>query len=213
MKIIYKNIIYSIGAIAIILPSIFVVHDYIFVISHLEKIEFEEISEYCYNECKTELEKQGYSCYQADIGHACVPPIDQQRINERREYWTYLEPPSYGYLELVYDDNKNDIGFLKHVEFLDENRIRSTFKAGEQDEFMDVKTRPDKDYEYSRVIGVGDSFIPRCNHKYIFVYELHDIVITDNISYAVFVYRIGTSDIDKCLFPEYLDHGFGRFDI
>lgn len=213
MKIIYKNIIYSIGAVAIILPSIFFVHDYIFIISHLEKIEFEEISEYCYAECKTELEKQGYSCYRADIGYACVPPIDQQRINERREYWAYLEPSSYGYLELVYDDNKNDIGFLKHVEFLDENRIRATFKAGEQDESMDVKTRPDKDYEYSRVISIGDSFIPRCYHKYIFVYELHDIVITDSVSYAVLVYRIGTSDIDKCLFPEYLEHSFGRFDI
>ena len=46
------------------------------------------------------------------------------------------------------------------------------------------------------------------------VYKLSDIVISDDVSYAVFVYRIGTSDIDRCVFPGLLENSFNvKFDI
>lgn len=61
---------------------------------------------------------------------------------------------------------------------------------------------------------VGDTFIPRCHNQYLFVYKLHDVVISQDVSYAVFVYRIGTTDIDGCVFPEFLENSFNvKFDI
>ena len=73
---------------------------------------------------------------------------------------------------------------------------------------------PDYDYQNTRTLSIGDTFVPRCHNHNIMVYKLQDIVISDDVSYAVFVYRIGTTNIDKCVFPQLLENSFDvRFDF
>ena len=212
MKDNYKNFIYAISSIVVILPLVFIAHNHIYVTSHLEKIEFEEILDYCHMDCKAELESQGHLCKKIHVGYACVPPINQEKTDARKDYWHFLKPDSYGYLELVYSNRENHIGFLKDVEIIDENRIKAIFRADDRTQMMDLESHPEEDYEHVQVMNVGDAFIPRCHNQNIFVYKLHDIVISDDISYAVFVYRIGNSDIDRCSFPEFLEQSL-RMDF
>lgn len=211
----YKNLIFAVTAISIILPSIFIIHNYIYYVSHLEKIEFEQIDEKCNSDCKVELENKGFTCEaKGSIGYACVPPIDVQRIEQRRDYWDQLYPISYGYLDLFYDDKDFALGLLRDIEIINENQIKVTFKHDINDQYGDLYILPNHNYENIRIINVGDTFIPRCHNQYLFVYKLHDIVISQDVSYAVFVYRIGTSDIDRCIFPEFLENSFNvKFDI
>ena len=211
----YKNLIFAMAAIVIAVPSVFIIHNYIYYVSHLEKIEFEQITENCNPDCKVELENRGFTCEaKGRIGYACVPPIDPQRIEQRKDYWDQLAPSSYGYLELVYDDKDFAIGFLRDIEIINENQIKATFKHNVNDKYGDLYILPKDNYENIRTINVGDTFIPRCHNQYLFVYKLHDVVISQNVSYAVFVYRIGTTDIDKCVFPGLLENSFNvKFDI
>lgn len=212
MKDSYKSLIYAISSVVIIFPLILIAHNHIYVTSHLEKIEFEEILDYCYVDCKSELESQGHLCKKIHVGYACVPPIDTQQVELRKDYWHFLKPDSYGYLELVYGDRENHIGFLKDVEIIDENRIKATFRADAKTQTMNLESHPEEDYEHVQVMNVGDEFIPRCHNQNIFVYKLHDVIISDDVSYAVFVYRIGNSDVDRCSFPEFLEQSF-RMDF
>lgn len=190
-------------------------HDYIYYIAPLEKIEFEEISSYCDGECKIDLENKGFDCQaKGSIGYACIPPIDHQRIEQRKDYWDQLDPSNYGYLDLFYGDKDFAIGFLRDIEIINENQIKATFKHNTNDKYGDFSILPKQNYEHTRILNVGDTFIPRCHNQNIFVYKLHDIVISESVSYAVFIYRIGTSDIEKCTFPELLEHSFNvNFDI
>ncbi len=190
-------------------------HDYIYYIAPLEKIEFEEISSYCDGECKIDLENKGFDCQaKGSIGYACIPPIDHQRIEQRKDYWDQLDPSNYGYLDLFYGDRDFSIGFLRDIEIINENQIKATFKHNTNDKYGDFSILPKQNYEYTRILNVGDTFIPRCHNQNIFVYKLYDIVISENVSYAVFIYRIGTSNIEKCTFPELLEHSFNvNFDI
>lgn len=190
-------------------------HDYIYYIAPLEKIEFEEISSYCDGECKIDLENKGFDCQaKGSIGYACIPPIDHQRIEQRKDYWDQLAPSNYGYLDLFYGDRDFSIGFLRDIEIINENQIKATFKHNTNDKYGDFSILPKQNYEYTRILNVGDTFIPRCHNQNIFVYKLYDIVISENVSYAVFIYRIGTSNIEKCTFPELLEHSFNvNFDI
>ena len=212
MKDNYKNLICAISSIVIIFPLIFIAHNHIYITSHLEKIEFEEISDYCHVNCKIELESQGHLCKKINIGYACVPPIDMKQVELRKDYWHFLKPDNYGYLELVYSDRENDIGFLKDVEIIDKNRIQAIFRVDDRTQTMNLESHPKEDYEYTQIMNVGDTFIPRCHNQNIFVYKLHDVVISDDASYAVFVYRIGSSDVDRCSFPEFLEQSF-RMDF
>jgi len=191
-------------------------HDYIYYISTLEKIEFEETYNNCYDsECKEALENDGFTCQPTfRIGYLCMPPIDELRINNRQDYWDQLAPMSYGYLDLVYGDKDFAIGLLKEIEFIDENKIKATFIHDTNDEQNYLYTLPEQNYEYTRILNVGDTFVPRCHNQNLMVYKLHDIVMSDDVSYAIFVYRIGTSDIDRCVFPGLLENSFNvRFDI
>lgn len=191
-------------------------HDYIYYISPLEQIEFEETYNDCYdNKCKALLENKGFSCQLSPkIGYLCMPSIDELRINNRQDYWDQLAPTGYGYLDLVYDDRDFAIGLLKEIEFIDENKIKATFSHDVNKNHNFTYTLPEQDYEYIRTLHVGDTFVPRCHNENIMVYALYDVVISDDVSYAIFVYRIGTSDIDKCVFPGLLENSFDmRFDI
>ena len=191
-------------------------HDYIYYISTLEQIEFEETYNNCYdNKCKDLLENKGFSCQLSPkIGYLCMPSIDELRINNRQDYWDQLAPTGYGYLDLVYDDRDFAIGLLKEIEFIDENKIKATFSHDANKNHNFTYTLPEQDYEYTRTLHVGDTFVPRCHNENIMVYTLYDVIISDDVSYAIFVYRIGTSDIDKCVFPGLLENSFDmRFDI
>ncbi|CAE6495842.1 conserved hypothetical protein [Candidatus Nitrosotenuis uzonensis] len=211
----HKNLIFAVLAIVIVVPSILIVHNYVYYVSHLEKIEFEQIAENCDAACKSELENKGFRCEaKGYIGYACVPPIDPQRIEQRRDYWDQLSPSSYGYLDLVYNDKDFAIGFLRDFEIINENQIKAIFKHNLSDKYGDESILPKQNYENTRILNVGDTFIPRCNNQYLFVYKLHDIVISEDVSYVIFVYRIGTTDIERCVFPETLENSFNvRFDI
>jgi hypothetical protein len=211
----YKNLIFAVLAISIILPSIFLIHDYIYYVSPLEKIKFEQLTEKCDSKCKSELENTGFTCEVKDrIGYVCVPPIDPQLLELRRESWNQLRPYSYGYSEILYDDTDFGLGFLRDIEIVNENQIRATFKHDISDKYGDSYILPKQNYERIETINVGDVFIPRCHNQYLFVYKLHDIVVTQKVSYVVFIYRIGTTDIDRCTFPEILEHSFNvKFDI
>jgi hypothetical protein len=191
-------------------------HDYIYYVSHLEKIEFEETYDNCYDEdCKKLLENNGFSCQlTSQFGYVCIPPINEQRISQRQDYWDQLLPPSYAYMDLVYDDKEFAIGLLKEIEFIDENKIKAIFSHEANGENYFTYTLPEQSYHLTRTLNVGDTFVPRCHNQNLMVYKLHDIVISDDVSYAVFVYRIGTTDIDRCVFPELLENSFDvRFDI
>ena len=104
-------------------------HDYIFYILNLEKLEFEETYDNCYEEqCRQELETKGFVCnFQNQFGYVCIPPVDQDQINQRLDYWDQLFPPSYAYMDLIYDDKDFAIGLLKEIEFIDENQIKAIF--------------------------------------------------------------------------------------
>lgn len=94
------------------------------------------------------------------------------------------------------------------------NNDQGTFGTSDATKHMDAKISPDLNFEQIRTLTVGDIFIPRCNNQYISVYKLHDIQIIDDVSFAVFTYRIGTSDISQCKFPEFLEQSFGvKFDV
>lgn len=191
-------------------------HNYIYYVSPLEKIEFEETYDNCYDDdCKELLENDGFSCQLTPkIGYVCIPPIDELRINQRHDYWDQLFPPSYGYLDLVYGDKDFAIGLLKEIEFIDETKIKATFSHEANGENYFTYTLPKQSYQHTRTLNVGDTFVPRCHNQNLMVYKLHNIVISDDVSYAVFVYRIGTTDIDRCVFPELLENSFDvRFDI
>jgi len=191
-------------------------HNYIFYISNLEKIEFEETYDNCYDEeCLKALENDDFSCQlTSEFGYVCIPPIDETRIHQRQDYWDQLHPPSYGYMDLVYDDKDFAIGLLKEIEFIDENKIKGTFSHDANGENYFTYTLPEQSYQHTRTLNVGDTFVPRCHNQYVMVYKLHDVVMSDDVSYAVFVYRIGTTGIDKCVFPELLENSFDvRFDI
>ncbi len=195
--------------------GITIAHDYIYYISNLEKVEFEEIENYCYSDCKADLKNDGFTCQPTDkTGYVCIPPIDEQRINQRIDYWDNLEPVSYGYLDLVYGDKDFAIGLLKKIEFIDENKIKATFMHDANDKQDYTYTLPEQDYENTRILNVGDTFVPRCYKQNVMVYKLHDIVISNDVSYAIFIYRIGNTDIDRCVFPELLENSFNvKFDI
>lgn len=176
----------------------------------LQSIEFEEIDRTCHEECKAELESQGYSCGLApNLGYSCIPPINENKIQERMDYWASLEPVSYGYLDLVYSDRDFQIGLLQNIKIIDENHLEATFAPSENTKYMDAKTIPDDDYVLSKTLATGDTFIPRCNEKNLFVYKLQDIEIREDVSFAVFTYRIGQSDAVPCEFPQILEHSFG----
>lgn len=211
----FKSLIFAVSAIVIIIPSVLVIHDYIYFVSHLEKIEFEQVAENCDPNCKSELESKGFSCEaKGRIGYACVPPIDPQRIEQRRDYWDQLAPPSYGYLEVFYDDKDFGLGLLKDIEIIDENQIKATFRHNINDNYGTELTPPAHSYENIRIMKVGDTFIPKCHNQYIQVFKLYNIVVSEDASYAVFIYRIGTTDIDRCVFPETLENSFNvKFDI
>jgi hypothetical protein len=166
-------------------------------------------------DCKKELENKGFFCEaKSGIGYACVPSIDPERIERRSDYWDLLVPSNYGYLETIYVDKDLAIGLLRDIEIINENQIKATFRHNINDNYGDSYDLPEHNYENIRTINVGDTFIPRCNNQYLFVYKLHDIVMTRDVSYAVFVYRIGTTDIDRCVFPEILENSFNvKFDF
>ena len=125
------------------------------------------------------------------------------------DYWASLEPVSYGYLDLVYSDRDFQIGLLQNIKIIDENHLEATFAPSENTKYMDAKTIPDDDYVLSKTLATGDTFIPRCNEKNLFVYKLQDIEIREDVSFAVFTYRIGQSDAVPCEFPQILEHSFG----
>lgn len=211
----HKTIIFAVTAIAITVPSVLIIHNYIYYLSPLEKIEFEQIAENCNGDCKIELENKGFTCEtKGRIGYTCVPPIDPQGIEQRRDYWDQLSPSSYGYLEVVYDDKDFAIGFLRDIDIINEKQIKATFRHSINDKYGESSILPEHNYENGRIMSVGDTFIPRCHNKNLFVYKLHDIVISEDVSYVVFIYRIGTTDIDRCVFPEILENSFNvKFDI
>jgi|GEM_PF-3901153 len=215
MNDITKNMIFAVIAIVVILPSIFLIHNYIFYISHFEKIEYEEITKYCDDVCSAELESKGYDCEQNNVaGHVCVHIIRIETIKQQKEVWDNLVPPYYGYMEAVYEDGKNKIGFLQEIRVLDDNTIEAVFATSEKTPLIKANIPPNLEYHTTRVLTIGDTFIPRCNNEYVFVYKLHDIRIVDDVALAVFIYRIGTSDIAQCTFPEFLEQSFGaQFDI
>lgn len=215
MKEQYKNLIIAATAVVIIVPSVLLIHNHIYYVSHLEKIEFEQIFEKCSSECKLDLESKGFTCEaKSTIGYACIPPIDPQRVEQRRDYWDNLSPPNYGYLELAYSDKDFGLGLLKDVEIISENQIRATFRHNVYDKYGDLYTLPEHNYENVRILNVGDVFIPRCHNQNLFVYKVQDIVITDDVSYVVFIYRIGTTGLDRCVFPGILENSFNvGFDI
>lgn len=211
----YKKMIFAAVVVIVAIPGILLLHDHIYYVSHLEKIEFEQIAEICSANCKAELEGRGFACEAKDgAGYACVPPIDQKKIGQQRYHWDSLAPPSYGYLEVVYDDEDFALGFLRDIEVIDENQIKATFRHNVGDTYGDSSVVPEHNYENTRILMIGDTFIPKCHNQYIHVFKLHDVVISDDVSYAVFVYRIGTSDIDRCVFPGMLEHSFNvKFDV
>lgn len=215
MKTNYKNLIFAVSVVAVVVPSVLFVHNYIYYISHLEKIEFEQVTENCGPNCKLELEKKGFSCEaKGHIGYACVPPIDTQRIEQRRDYWDQLAPPSYGYLEVFYDDKDFGLGLLRDIEIIDENQIKATFRHNINDNYGTELTPPTHNYENIRIMKVGDTFIPKCHNQYIQVFKLYDIVVSEDASYVVFIYRVGISDVDRCVFPGILENSFNvKFDI
>lgn len=191
-------------------------HNYIYYISTLEKIEFEKTYDNCYDaDCKIELENNEFVCQAiSKLGQVCVPLIDEIRINQRQDYWDQLFPPSYGYMDLVYADKDFAIGLLKQIQIIDETKIKATFSndpASNKNYHYDL---PEEPYSYTRDLYIGDTFVPRCHNENIMVYTLYDIVISDDVSYAVFVYRIGESDINRCVFPGLLENSFEvNFDI
>ena len=210
MKDNYKNLIYAVSSVVIILPLIFIAHDYIYVTSHLEKIEFERIDEPCHAECKQKLESQGFSCsFAKNIGYACVPPVDEERIEKRQDYWDQLRPYSYGYLDLVYSDRQNQMGLLQDVKVIDEQHVEAIFYVSDNVKNMRAKSIPDDNYYLSKTLAIGDTFIPRCYNDNLFVYKLHDIEIREDVSLTIFTYRIGQSDAAPCEFPQVLEHSFG----
>jgi hypothetical protein len=211
----YKNLILAVVAVLVIVPSVILIHDYIYYVSPMEKITFEEINEYCRGDCKADLESKGFSCEGKNrIGYVCIPPIDVSRVEMRRDYWDVLVPYNYGYLDVVYSDKDFGIGFLRGMEIINERQIKATFRHNADDRYGEESVLPRQNYEQSRILNVGDTFIPRCHNQNIMVYKLHDIVITPDVSYVVFIYRIGVSDVDRCVFPEFLEHSFGvRFDL
>jgi hypothetical protein len=211
----YRVLIFAISLVAAVIPGVFIIHDYIYYISPLEKITFEQVFENCNIDCKMKLEDNGFACEEKNnVGYVCVPSIDPQRIEQRRDYWDNLSPANYGYLEAIYVDGDMSLGLLRDIAVIDENQIKATFRHDVNDKYGDSYVLPEHDYERIQTINVGEAFIPRCNNQYLFVYKLHDIVITETASYAVFVYRIGTTDIDRCVFPGILESSFKvKFDI
>lgn len=211
----YRKMIFAVAVVVVVIPCILLFHDYLYYVSHLEKIEFEQIAEICNANCKAELEGRGFTCEaKGGAGYACVPPIDQEKIGLQKYHWDNLAPPSYGYLEVVYDDEDFALGFLRDIEVIDENQIKATFRHNMGDTYGDSSVVPEHNYENTRILMIGDTFIPKCHNQSIHVFKLHDIVMRDDVSYAVFVYRIGTSDIDRCVFPGMLEHSFNvKFDI
>jgi hypothetical protein len=212
---VHKNLVLAAMAVLVIIPSIVLIHDYVYYVLPMEKIAFEEILEYCRGECRADFESKGFSCDAKNrIGYVCIPPIDSSRVDMRRDYWDVLVPYNYGYLDLVYSDKDFGIGLLRDMEIINETQIKATFRHSTSDSYGDESVLPRQDYEQSRILNVGDMFIPRCHNQYIMVYKLHDIVITPDVSYVVFIYRIGVSDFDKCVFPEFLERSFNvKFDF
>lgn len=180
----------------------------------LQNIDFENIEENCNEQCMLEYQSQGYNCNKiTNSQYFCFSPIDYNKLQERSGYWEQLIPISYGYLDLIYDDKNSPIGFLKQIKIIDEKSLVATFAPSENTKHMEVKSFPDDDYENIQILEIGDTFIPRCNDKVLFVYKLHDIAIHNDVSYAIFTYRIGTSDAVPCDFPSVLEHSFGiKFD-
>ncbi|MGY5149549.1 MAG: hypothetical protein ACW9W3_05750 [Candidatus Nitrosopumilus sp. bin_68KS] len=210
-----KNTIFAVTAIAIVLPSIFLIHNYVFYTSHFEKIEYEKIIEYCDDVCSEEFESKEYDCeLNSTAGHVCVRTIDIETIKQQKEVWDNLVPPYYGYMEAVYENGYNKIGFLQEIRVIDDNTIEAVFATSEKTPLMKANISPNLEYHTTKILTIGDTFIPRCYDENIFVYKLHDIQIVDDVALAVFLYRIGTSDITQCVFPEFLEQSFGaQFDI
>lgn len=203
------------AAVVITVLGVFLIHDYIYFVSKLERIEFEQILERCDNACREDLEGRGFGCQaRKGAGYVCVPPIDPQRVEMRSDHWDNLYPAGYGYLELAYDDKEPAIGLLRDIQVISEGRIMATFSHGEGDSYGDEYTLVENDFEITRALSIGDTFVPRCHNKHVFVYKLHDIVVSEGASYAVFVYRIGDAGMDRCVFPGLLQSSFGvKFDI
>ena len=144
----------------------------------------------------------------------CIPPVDELRISQLQDYRDQLYPPSYGYLDLIYDDKDFSIGLLKEIKIIDENKIKAIFSHDINSEKNYRYDVPEENYQYTHILNLGDIFVPRCHNQNIMVYTLYDIEISDDVSYVVFVYRIGTSDIDRCVFPGLLENSFNvGFDI
>ena len=177
------------------------------------KIEFETIDQLCDLECKTDHQSQGYNCHDASHGNFfCVPPLDYNKNQEQHDYWDQLIPQNYGYIDLLYHDKEVSLGLIKKIHIIDEKNVEVTFSTDENSEFMHAKVS-DFDYVENRILSIGDTFIPKCHNQSIHVYKLHDIVIHDDVSYAIFIYRIGTVDIQQCVFPQTLERNFGvKFD-
>ena len=210
-----KNTIFAVTAITVILPSIFLIHNYVFYTSHFEKIEYEKIIEYCDDVCSEEFESKEYDCEQnSTAGHVCVRTINIETIKQQKEVWDNLVPPYYGYMEAVYEDGYNKIGFLQEIRVIDENTVEAVFATSDKTPLIRANMPSDLEYHNTKILTVGDTFIPLCNNEFIFVYKLHNVLIVDDVALAVFTYRIGTSDITQCTFPEFLEHSFGaQFDI
>lgn len=178
-----------------------------------QKIEFETIDQYCDSECKTVLQSQGYNCYNVSQSNFfCFPPLNYNKIQEQQDYWIQLIPYNYGYLDLLYDDKEISLGLIKKINIIDEKNVGVTFSTDENSKFMHAEIS-DFDYTENKILTIGDTFIPKCHNQSIHVYKLHDVAIHEDVSFAIFVYRIGTSDIQQCVFPQTLEHNFGvKFD-
>lgn len=179
----------------------------------LLKMEFETIDQLCDLDCKIDYQSQGYNCH--DVSHNtffCFPPLNYNKIQEQNDYWDQLIPYNYGYLDLLYDDKENSLGLIKKINIIDEKNVEVTFSTDEHSKFMHAEIS-DFDYFENKILSIGDTFIPKCHNQFIHVYKLHDVAIHEDVSYAIFIYRIGTSDIQQCVFPQTLEHNFGiKFD-
>lgn len=175
----------------------------------LYHIEFENIPELCDKKCSEKFKQQGYDCTKTkDVRYVCIPLIDEKRIKEKQDYWDQLIPYSYGYLDLLYDQKEVSLGLIKQIQIIDKNTVEVTFSTTGNSQFMNADMTDDN-YTKNKILTIGDTFIPRCHNQYIKVYQLHDIEIREDVSFAIFTYRSGTSDIDTCEFPQILEHSFG----
>ena len=175
----------------------------------LQNIDFENVGENCNEQCMMKFQSQGYNCNKiTNSEHFCFPPINYNKLQERSDYWEQLIPYNYGYLDLIYDDKEISLGLIKKINIIDEKNVEVTFSTDENSKFMNAEIS-DFDYVENKILGIGDTFIPKCHNQFIHVYKLHDIVIHEDDSFAMFIYRIGTSDIQQCVFPQTLEHSFG----